>query len=360
MSENATPEEKTEDPTDKRMEQLRNEGQLPMSTEIGQVGTLVAGFLMLNLIWQSLLTTFKDVFRTSFTTIATPGIVDEVWAMAMIRNVLYQIIPPMSLLLAAVGVVAVLSVMLQTNWNVKKGLIKVKFDQLNPIQGVKKLVSVQGLVNVLKAIFKLGIILPIGYYTLKDQSDEMVMLIHLSVSEIFSYTGQTIWEIFWDIMYVLLVFAIFDVVWTKYRWLRQNRMTKDEVKDERKSIEGDEETKRRIKQKGLGRIAQRIRESIPQADVIVTNPTHYAVALKYDSNQMDAPMVIAKGKGFLALRIREIAKEHNIPVLERKLLARSLFATTEIGETVPRDLYTVVAEVIAYVYKLRRKTGRAA
>ena len=137
-------------------------------------------------------------------------------------------------------------------------------------------------------------------------------------------------------------------------------MTKDEVKDERKSIEGDEETKRRIKQKGLARITQRIRESIPLADVIVTNPTHYAVALKYDSNQMDAPMVIAKGKGFLALRIREIAKEHDIPVLERKLLARSLFATTEIGETVPRDLYTVVAEVIAYVYKVRRKSGQAA
>lgn len=357
MSENATPEEKTEEPTDKRMDKLRDEGQLPMSTEIGQVATLIAGFLVLNMVWQSLLDMFKEVFRFSFVTISTPEKVNAEWAVSTINGIVFKTLPPMAILLAAVGTVAILSVMLQTNWNVKKKIITIKWDMLNPVKGIKRIFSVQGVMNVLKALVKLAIILPIGYFTLRDLSAEMVMLVHLSVNEIFKFTGVTIWDIFWKIMYVLIALAIFDFFWTRFQWLKQNRMTKVEVKDERKSIEGDEETKRKMRAKGLGRIAQRIRESVPQADVIVTNPTHYAVALKYDRDTMAAPMVVAKGKGFLALRIREIAKENGIPILERKLLARSLFAATEVGQPVPRDLYTVVAEVIAYVYRLRNSSG---
>ena len=158
-------------------------------------------------------------------------------------------------------------------------------------------------------------------------------------------------------MTVLIVMAIFDYAWTKYQWLRNNKMTKTEVKDERKAMEGDEETKRKIQAKGLARIAQRLRESVPQADVIITNPTHFSVALKYDRGNMSAPIVVAKGQDHLALKIREIAKEFNIPILERKPLARALYASCEVGTEIPHDLFKAVAEVLAYVYRLKNPWG---
>ena len=183
----------------------------------------------------------------------------------------------------------------------------------------------------------------------------MVGLVHYTIADILAFTSNAMWSVFWKVVYVLSALAIFDYVWGKYQWLRRNRMTKDEVKDERKATEGDETTKRKIQAKGLQRVMQRIRQSVPKADVIVTNPTHYAIALKYDRSTMSAPVVVAKGKGFLALRIREIAKEHGVPILERKSLARALYAGSEVGSQIPHELFRAVAEVLAYVYKLKNK-----
>ncbi|MCL4148462.1 UNVERIFIED_CONTAM: hypothetical protein GTU68_018142 [Idotea baltica] len=242
----------------------------------------------------------------------------------------------------------------------KEGFIKVKFDQLNPITGIKKVFSISSLVSTLKAIFQLTFILPIGYFSLKEYAPEMVMLIHLSIPDVLQYMGRGAWDLFWKIMYILIFFALFDFFWTKYQWLKQNKMTKEEVKDEKKSQEGDEKTKMQIKQKGLKRIAERIYQSVEQADVVVTNPTHYAVALKYDRDNMDAPRVLAKGRGFLALRIRKFAKEANVPILERKLLARALYASVDIGREIPGDLFKAVAEVLAYVYRIKKPSTRSA
>jgi flagellar biosynthetic protein FlhB len=176
---------------------------------------------------------------------------------------------------------------------------------------------------------------------------------HTSVEAILAFIGNAIVDLFWDIFYILLAFAIFDFFWTRYMWYRDNKMTKEEVKDEKKSVEGDEATKRKMIAKGLQRIVERIQNSVPQADVVITNPTHFAVALKYDRDGMTAPLVIAKGKGFLALRIRKIAKEAKIPILERKPLARALYASVEVGNEIPRELFKAVAEILAYVYKLK-------
>lgn len=171
--------------------------------------------------------------------------------------------------------------------------------------------------------------------------------------EIFVFTGTEMHQLFWRIMYILIGIAIFDYFWGKFQWFKQNKMTKDEVKDERKAVEGDEMTRRKIIQKGLARIAQRLKTAVPKADVVVTNPTHYAVALQYDKKSMKAPTVVAKGTGFMALRIREIAKESGVPILERKPLARALHASVEVGKEIPYELYKAVAEVLAYVYKLK-------
>ena len=243
--------------------------------------------------------------------------------------------------------------MLQTKWNIKKRWVKFDFGFLNPIGGVTKIVSVQGFVNVGKAIFKLMLILPIAYFALRHEADKMLQLMHTSLTAVFDFAIAEVKMVFWRILYVIIAVAIFDYVWTKFQWFKMNKMTKPEIKDERKAVEGDETTKRKIIAKGMARIAQRIKNTVPKADVIITNPTHFAVALKYDRLTMKAPTVVAKGKGFMALRIREIAKENGIPILERKPLARALYASVEVGKEIPYDLFKAVAEVLAYVYKLK-------
>ena len=155
-------------------------------------------------------------------------------------------------------------------------------------------------------------------------------------------------------MYVFLAISMLDIMWGRFQWLRQNKMTKEEVKQERKAIEGDEVMRRRMIAKGQQRLQNKLRSSVPKADVVITNPTHYAVAIKYDRANFAAPIVVAKGTDFMAQRIREIAAEHKIPILERKALARALYASTEVGSEIPRELFRAVAEVLAYVYRLKR------
>jgi flagellar biosynthetic protein FlhB len=256
-------------------------------------------------------------------------------------------------------VTAALSVFLQTNWNMRDKWIKWQFNYLNPINGVKRIFSLSNAMNIARDVCKLLLILPIAYFALASYAGQMIQLIHMSVTQIMSFMATAAYDIFWKIAVILIVLSIVDYVWGRFQWFKQNKMTKQEVKDERKSLEGDEATKRKIQSKGLQRIMQRIQQSVPQADVIITNPTHYAVALKYDRNTMNAPKVIAKGKGHLALRIREIAKESGVPILERKPLARALYASCEVGSEIPRELFKAVARVLAYVYKLKpRKKKR--
>lgn len=354
MSENSAPEERTEMPTDRRMNQLREDGSVHQSTEIATVTSLFSGFLVLLATWEWLLDEFKKFIIKSFTLISSAhGVLTQQDLYDGAIAVAYTFAPPVAIVAVSVALFSSLSVMLQTKWNIKKKLIDPKISHLNPIQGIKKVFSVQGVVTTLKAVVKLILILPIGFLSLKTFAPEMVMLIHLTVEDVLSYTGKACSSIFWKILYILIALAVIDWFWTKYQWLKQNKMTKDEVKDERKMVEGDEKTRRRILSKGMERIAQRIRDSVPQADVVVTNPTHFAVAIKYDRETMTAPKVVAKGRGFLAKRIREIARTSGVPVLERKSLARALYKSTEVGSEIPYELFKAAAEVLAYVYRLK-------
>lgn len=354
MSQDSLPEERTEMPTDKRMGELKKEGTIHMSNELPKVATLIAGFGILYLTWSWVFSATKQLYIDSFRQIASVREIDSNYLSNMSYYILKEFGPPMAIIMLTVAATSILSVMLQTGWNVKDKWVKVKFDSLNPINGVKKLFSINQVVSTLKAILQLTFILPIAYFSLKDYAPKMVNLIHLSIPEILEYMGVSCWDLFWKIMYVLMFFAVFDFFWTKYQWLKQNKMTKDEVKDEKKATDGDEKTKMEIKRKGLKRIADRIFQSVEQADVVVTNPTHYAVALKYDRSEMQAPRVVAKGRGFLALRIRKFAKQSNVPVLERKLLARALYSSVDVGRDIPMELFKAVAEVLAYVYRLKK------
>jgi flagellar biosynthetic protein FlhB len=352
MSE-STPEERTELPTDRRMGKLRNEGAIFQSNEINQVISLFIGFYVLTLTVPYFFEQFKKVFKSIFISINNPEPLQLENLYAGLLSVLMNFAPLVFVIAAVIAVFVGFSVMLQTKWNVKEKWIKFDFAMLNPITGVKRIFSIQGFVNTGKAIAKLVFILPIAYLALKHEAPKMIQLMHTNLWSLLNFVAAEMQEIFWKIMYVLIAISIFDYVWGKFQWFKNNKMTKPEVKDERKSIEGDETTKRRIIAKGLQRIAQRLSQSVPKADVIITNPTHYAVALKYDRGSMKAPTVVAKGKGFMALKIREIAKEAGVPILERKPLARALFASVEVGREIPYELYKAVAEVLAYVFRLK-------
>lgn len=357
MSENSTPEERTEQPTDRRMGQLRKDGAIFFSTEIVQVLSLFTGFYMLTLNWSALYTKFQYVLVRSYMLIEKPEPLSTVEMHSGFLGLIRLMLPNILAIVVAVSIISSLAVMLQTGWNVKGKKIDFKLGNLNPISGLKKIFSIQGFITTGKALIKLAVILPVAYYALKSMAPKMIMLVHLNVEAILAFTGASMHALFWKILYILIAMALFDYFYGKFQWFKTNKMTKEEVKDERKSTEGDEATKRKIVNKGIQRIIQRIKTSVPQADVVVTNPTHYSVALKYDRKNMGAPIVVAKGQGFLALRIREIAKESNVPVLERKWLARSLYASTEVGAEIPHDLFKAVAEVLAYVYRLKNPWG---
>ncbi len=353
MSEHSTPEERTEMPTDKRMGEYRKHGQVHLSTEVVQVLSLLSGFLVLFAIAGWIFHDMEQYIIDIYARIARNEAFTKFYIYEIATDAFRRFAPHVAAIAVTISTVATLAVMLQTNWNVKDKKIEMKWSSLNPISGIKKVFSINGLVNTMKSLFKLMLILPIGYFALKRFAPDMVGLIHTSIEMIIQYIGESIFYVFWKVIYVLIAFAIFDYFWSRYQWFRQNKMTKEEVKDERKSIEGDEKTKRQMQQKGLQRIMERIQQSVPQADVIITNPTHYAVALKYDRETMSAPVVVAKGKGFIALRIREIAKEAGVPILERKPLARALYAATEVGSQIPHELFKAVAEILAYVYRLK-------
>ncbi|MBN8550645.1 MAG: EscU/YscU/HrcU family type III secretion system export apparatus switch protein [Deltaproteobacteria bacterium] len=360
MSETSTPEERTEDPTERRIGELRKRGALHFSMEITHVASLVAGFLILKHMCANLFADMREVIEKSFALIGSSDPITPHMLRDGFIGLLYIVLPDIVIIALVIAVVASLAVLLQTKWNIKERKIDFKFLHLNPIAGIKRIFSVQGYLTTLKAIVKLAIILPIGYFALKRFAPTMINLIHMGVPEILAFTATAIEYVFWKIIYILFAIAIFDYFWGKKQWLKMNRMTKAEVKDEMKSIQGDEQTKRRIQMKGLARIMQRIKSTVPKADVVVTNPTHYAVALKYDRTSMAAPIVLAKGKGFLALRIRSIAKEAGVPVLERKPLARALYASAEVGAQIPYELFKAVAEVLAYVYRLKGPRRMAA
>lgn len=340
-------------PTDRRMGQLRKDGTVFHSHDLAQVATLIAAIMVLQQVVTGLFSDMKLILAQIYRMIGA----NEQLSVKQLENILFLVLkligPELVIILLVVSVVAVVAVGLQTKWCVREEKIKFRFDMINPIAGLKRIFSVWGFVQTLKSILKLALILPIAYFALKGFAPQMVMLMHTSIEAELAFIGDSVVKVFWKIAYLLIVLAIFDYVWGKYNWLKQNKMTKDEVKDERRAIEGDEETRRRIQWKGIQRVMQRIKNSVKQADVVITNPTHYAVALKYDRNSMAAPQVVAKGRGHMAQHIKKLAREAGIPVLERKVLARALYSSVEVGATIPRELYRAVAEVLAYIYRLK-------
>ena len=228
-----------------------------------------------------------------------------------------------------------------------------KLNKLNPISGMKKFVSLKALVELVKSIFKVLLVGGIAYGVIRTETVKFPGLMQQEVGDILIFIGKLSFKVFFFVCLALIILAVLDYIYQRWQYEEDLKMTKQQVKDERKQQEGDPKVKSRIRKVQLEMASRRMMEAVPEADVVITNPVHLAVALQFDAAKMIAPVVVAKGAGHLAERIKEIARNHQVPIVEDKPLAQALHKMVEIGEYIPVELYRTVAEVLAYVYRLK-------
>lgn len=348
--------EKTEDASSRKLSKAREEGQVAKSMEIPSVFVLLAGIICLyataGFVYENLCGVMREDFRFDVLPSFTP--VDLVSLLAVHLETITLTCMPVML---AIIVAALLSNIAQVGFAVSWKAIEPKLSKLDPVSGFKNKFSSRAVVEFVKSILKIAIISTVVYYSVKSDLTDIVRLYDHSVGMILVYLTRTAFWIFIKVCLIMLVVAFLDYAYQKWKFLTDQKMTKKEVKDELKQTEGDPVVKSRIRQLQMEAARKRMMAEVPEADVVVTNPTHLSVALKYDSQVMDAPFVVAKGAGPVALNIRKIAKENDVPIVEDKWLARNLYRDVDIGREVPVELYQAVAELLAYVYRLKNRTG---
>lgn len=352
--------EKTEPATEKKLQDARKEGQVAKSREIANGLGLLSLFLVLKFYVGVMGTRFLEMFHASYNSIPETltfwgGNMPQSEMRLLFNQLMTEILLIIAPILLIGCAVAFLSDVVQVKWKVTGKPLKPKFSKLNPINGFKKIFSVNALVELVKSIAKIGLIIYIAYSYLKDKVALLYSLYDMPLLQAIALAGEMVTDLGIRIAAVYMVIALADYVYQKFKFSQDMRMTKQEIKDEFKQTEGDPQVKGRIRQKMREASQRRMMQDLPRADVVITNPTHYAVAIRYDPDVADAPLVLAKGADHLAARIKEIARENHIEIVENKPLARMLYANVEVGQMVPPELYQAVAEVLAFVYKLQGK-----
>ncbi|MFC5401952.1 flagellar biosynthesis protein FlhB [Cohnella soli] len=344
--------EKTEKATSKKRQDSRQKGQVAKSPEIASSLILLAGICCLIMLGpfmqKQIMTLFSDVLLHRLNMEVTAEN-----TLKLLGSFVIQILLVLAPIFAVVILIAFGSNYVQIGWLFTLEPIRPKFNKLNPLSGAKNLFGLRSLVEFSKSMLKLLTVGLIVYTILWSERSNFLKLANMPVQDIFSFVGNLTIKLGIFVASLLFVLAIGDYMYQKYEYEKNLRMSKQDIKDEFKNQEGDPLIKGKIKERQRRLALMRMMQEVPKADVVITNPTHFAVALKYDASKMDAPTVIAKGQDYLALRIREIAKQNDVITMENKPLARALYERTDIGESVPGDLFQTVAEVLAYVYRLK-------
>ncbi len=347
--------ERTEKPTPRRMSEARGEGNVAKSTDLSGAVLLIASTVLLVVFGASLVRTMHAVvlrvLEGSAPGLEPSGGVDVGVAMAWVFTSAGKAVAPLMLILAIVAFVAQFS---QVGPLLTAKPLKPKFNRLNPISGVKRLFSrrnlVKTVVNVLKLIFVVGIAVLTIYLVMPS----ILALPRLGATQGMYFILQLALLLAAWLLLALLLLGIIDLIYQRWQHSEDLKMTKQQVKDERRSFDGDPHVKRRRMEMASKLAMQRVNSAVPKADVVITNPTHFAVALKYDADSMHAPRVVAKGADLIAMRIRQVAAANAVPVVERPPLARGLFYGCEVGQEIPAKFYEAVAEILAYVYRTEK------
>lgn len=345
--------DKTEKATPKKRDEARKEGQVARSIEVNNAFAMMAGFLLLMLwgehMWREMSNEMVRVFRQLDTLVLTPASVTDLFFHTV--KICAIAVGPFMVLLAAVGVFASA---VQVKPRITPGAIKPRFSKINPISGFKQKFSPAALVELAKNVFKMLVVGGPAAWVVWRRKEEILTLGDVDPRAAGMATVDIVKQIGLTVASIYLVIAIADFFWQRYRFEKQIRMSKSDVKQEARQQEVAPELKAQQRRRQRDMARRRMLAEVPNADVIITNPTHFAIALRYDPEE-GAPLVLAKGADLLAKRIREIADEHNIMRVENKPLARELYARVEVGHLIPGDLFGAVAEILAYVYRLERR-----
>lgn len=346
MAENSG-QEKTERATPRRREKALEEGQVAKSTELNSAIVLLGALLGFSMMSGQFTDTLFGFIRytyiqSSFIDISTQSFPAQA---AFAIKIMFLLLAPILVFVLVAGLGSNIG---QVGFVISKKAMKPKFSKINPLSGIKRMFSLKSLVELIKGILKITIVSIVAYNVVSNHLDEYMYLATRSVNDIIAFAVSTIFELGLKIGIALLVMAVADYAYQKYEHEKSLKMTKQEIKDEVKQQEGDQKIKNRIRSKQMEMSTQRMMQAIPEASVVVTNPVFIAIALKYDpTSNSDAPKVVAKGKRKIASKIKEIALEHDIPIVENKPLARSMYDSCHIGMEIPYDFFQAVAEILA-------------
>ena len=358
MAESESGQDKTEDPTEKKKKDAREKGEIARSKELNTLAIMLAGSAALLIFGGALAQEMMDLMRMNFS-LSREVILDQrsmgtfLLHSGLIALLAIQPVMITLLLAALIGPISL------GGWLFSAGTMAPKFSRMNPGAGLKRMFSSKAVVELLKALAKFFIILFVALAVLSSDIDDLLRIAHEPLDMAIIHSLQVVgWSSLWMACGLIIIAAV-DVPVQLWESAKKLKMTKQEVRDEHKDQEGRPEVKQRIRQLQRDMSQRRMMAAIPDADVVITNPTHYAVALKYDPDKGGAPMLVAKGSDFLALKMREIAVANNVMLLESPGLARSIYYSTELDQEIPGGLYLAVAQVLAYVYQIRQyKAGR--
>ncbi|MBI1326891.1 MAG: flagellar biosynthesis protein FlhB [Alphaproteobacteria bacterium] len=346
--------QKTEEPSAKKLEESRKKGNVALSREINNWVMLLMATILIGTasgpVMSQISEAMKVFLEQAHALPGVPGGLKIIMGDTFTR--VLTIIAPIFIMLV---IAAVMGPLLQVGPLFAPEVIKPDFSKVSIFKGFKRLFSMRSIVEFLKSLLKICVIGMVGFFLILPFTKSMEHMISLDMKHLLDETEGMALRLMTGVLVVLLFIAILDYLYQRFEYMKKMRMTREEVKEEYKQAEGDPHIKGKLRQLRMERARQRMMQNVPKATVVITNPTHFAVALKYDSEKMEAPVVLAKGMDFLALKIREIATEHKIIIYENPPLARTLYDTVEVDEAIPQSLFKAVAEVITYVYQKQGK-----
>lgn len=351
--------EKTEPATSKKLKDARKEGKVAKSKELNSAFDLIVLFLCLKVfisyVGENLLGVFSYVYgnMADFTMMNEAHMNSRVISSLFFPVILQWLLTVLPFFAFGFLVTFLVS-LIQVGWTVSTKPMQPKLSKFNPISGFKRIFSKDTLFELVKSILKVGIIIAIAYTSIRKEANSLFILLDLSLNQAVGLVGSLIIDVGFKISIVYLIVGFSDYAYQKWKFKDEMKMTKQEVKDEYKNTEGDPQIKGRQRSKMREVSQRRMMQDVPKADVVITNPTHYAVALKYDAQEKAAPYVVAKGEDYLAQRIKEAARENHIEIVENKPLARMLYSNVDVGAEIPPELYQAVAEILAVIFQKRQ------
>jgi flagellar biosynthetic protein FlhB len=352
MAENEDGQEKTESATPKRVEEARKRGEIPRSRDLSAAAVLMMGGVGLSFLGEQIAGDMFGMMQRSLS-LSRDEALDSTHMLPALSGAAADALMACVPVLGLVMLAAVLAPLVLGGWSFSTEALMPKFSRMNPLEGVKRMFSSRSIMELLKALGKFGIVAVVAVYVLRRDTPTLLALgrepTALAIAHALQLSGQGLISVSAG----LLLIAGIDVPYQLWQYAKQLKMTREEVRREMKESEGSPEVKSRIRQVQQQMARQRMMQDVPKADVIVTNPTHFAVALRYDDQRMRAPVVVAKGADVIAARIREIGAEHSVPIFEAPPLARMLYRNVDIGSEVPATLYVAVAQVLSYIFQLR-------